>query len=154
MNAIRICVFVLGFVSNVISTIDDNFCERSDSIDGSSSEFCQTTKAVHKTQGKWLYPRKWISELLSEAKDEFRMDSMTNDECKRDFNVYRLYLQNQSIWAIQSKLICILRILKDGGEALIVDFIDVPNSYLTTDLSSSVNRLTRNSTVPFLSTAY
>lgn len=47
--------------------------------------------------------KKWISQLFYEAENAFHMDSNVNAECKRDFDLYKLHLRNQSIWAVRSK---------------------------------------------------
>lgn len=48
--------------------------------------------------------RKWISQLFHEAEMAFQMDSNVNAKCKRDFDLYKLHLRNQSVWAVKSKL--------------------------------------------------
>ncbi|XP_065201228.1 nose resistant to fluoxetine protein 6-like [Planococcus citri] len=45
--------------------------------------------------------RKWISQLFYEAEMAFQMDSNANAECKRDFDLYKLHLRNQSVWAVR-----------------------------------------------------
>ncbi len=46
---------------------------------------------------------KWISQLMSEAEDAFTMDEGVSDKCKRDYKLYELHRQNQSVWALRSK---------------------------------------------------
>lgn len=50
-----------------------------------------------------FHPKKWVSELFMQARQEFNIDTETNPECKRDFELYKMHLQNQSVWAIRSK---------------------------------------------------
>ena len=57
----------------------------------------ENVKLDHRTR------RKWITELFYEAKAEFQIDSNVNSECKRDFDLYKLHLRNQSVWAVKSK---------------------------------------------------
>ncbi|XP_065211070.1 uncharacterized protein LOC135839121 [Planococcus citri] len=45
--------------------------------------------------------RKWISELFYEARTAFRLNSEVNAECKRDFDLFKLHLGNQSTWAVK-----------------------------------------------------
>ncbi|XP_065206402.1 O-acyltransferase like protein-like isoform X2 [Planococcus citri] len=45
--------------------------------------------------------RKWITQLFHEAETVFEMDSNVNTECKRDFDLYKLHLRNQSVWAVR-----------------------------------------------------
>lgn len=47
--------------------------------------------------------RKWISQLMSEARDEFDMHESVTAKCKNDFDAYKLHLQNQSVWAVRSE---------------------------------------------------
>lgn len=47
-------------------------------------------------------PRKWILELIHEAEKTFDIDSNVSDNCKRDFGVYKLHRDNQTVWAVRS----------------------------------------------------
>lgn len=49
--------------------------------------------------------QKWIPELMDAAKMSFNMDSAISSKCKADFQLYKLHLQNQSIWAVRSMFI-------------------------------------------------
>ncbi len=46
---------------------------------------------------------KWVAELFYEAQKKFDMNTGVNEKCKRDFQLYKSHLQNQSIWAIRSE---------------------------------------------------
>lgn len=47
-------------------------------------------------------PRKWILEFIHEAERTFDVDLNATDDCKRDFGIYQLHVQNQTVWAIRS----------------------------------------------------
>lgn len=49
-----------------------------------------------------LAHRKWITQLMEEARSAFDIDPAADAQCRRDFNLYKLHLQNQSIWAVRS----------------------------------------------------
>lgn len=46
--------------------------------------------------------RKWITQLMDEAKYKFDFDSTANKKCLRDFQLYQQHLKNLSIWAVRS----------------------------------------------------
>ncbi|KAK7588223.1 hypothetical protein V9T40_005468 [Parthenolecanium corni] len=45
--------------------------------------------------------RKWITQLMDEAKYKFDFDSTANKKCLRDFQLYQQHLKNLSIWAVR-----------------------------------------------------
>ena len=47
--------------------------------------------------------RKWITQLMEEAKSAFDIHSEANVRCQRDFDSYKLHLQNQSTWPVRSR---------------------------------------------------
>lgn len=47
--------------------------------------------------------RKWVTQLFMEAADKFDMNANVSAECKRDFELYKKHLQNQTVWAVRSK---------------------------------------------------
>lgn len=47
--------------------------------------------------------RQWITQLLSEAEKRFEMNGNENTRCRRDFERYKMHLQNQTVWAVRSK---------------------------------------------------
>lgn len=49
-----------------------------------------------------VVPKKWISEIIADVEKNFDMNADVSDECRRDFNIYRLHTQNQTVWAIRS----------------------------------------------------
>lgn len=49
------------------------------------------------------FERKWISQLFSEAERNFDMSPNVSTHCRRDFELYKLHLRNQSTWAIRSR---------------------------------------------------
>lgn len=63
----------------------------------------QKHEKVKETQEPDFRPRKWVSELFLQAERQFDMDPNVSAECRRDFEMYKLHLQNQSIWAVRSK---------------------------------------------------
>ena len=48
-------------------------------------------------------PKKWITELFHDAETIFQMEPGDNADCRRDYNLYKLHLANQSVWAVRSK---------------------------------------------------
>lgn len=58
--------------------------------------------------------QKWISQLFLEAERKFDMDEHVNKRCKTDYELYKLHLRNQSVWAVRSKYdnICFLKNIK------------------------------------------
>lgn len=50
-----------------------------------------------------VVPKKWISKMIADVETNFDMNLEVSDECRRDFNIYRLHVQNQTIWAIRSE---------------------------------------------------
>lgn len=46
--------------------------------------------------------RKWISELFHEAEATFDMNAEVSEGCRRDFLMYKLYAENQTVWAVRS----------------------------------------------------
>lgn len=83
------CLLNILITESRSSTCDGSNCS------SSTSEDENWNSAVHKV---------WLSQLFEEAKQSFIMDQSTNSMCKRDFDLYKMHLQNHSIWAIRSKL--------------------------------------------------
>ena len=50
-----------------------------------------------------LSPRKWVTQVFMEAAEKFDMDSNVTAKCKTDFDLYKMYLQNQTLWAVRSE---------------------------------------------------
>ncbi len=46
---------------------------------------------------------RWISQLFLKAQMSFDMHPHVNSRCKKDFESYKSYLQNETAWAIRSK---------------------------------------------------
>ncbi|XKL64037.1 hypothetical protein PGB90_004123 [Kerria lacca] len=46
--------------------------------------------------------QKWISQLFLEAERKFDMDEHVNKRCKTDYELYKLHLRNQSVWAVRN----------------------------------------------------
>lgn len=45
---------------------------------------------------------KWISQLFQDAERAFDMSFRATEQCRRDFEIYKMHLKNQSVWAIRS----------------------------------------------------
>lgn len=97
MNLVYLCIgiFLLNEVSDVAANEDlqnDTFLQPN------------LTTNLHTNDSAKLNnkPQKWISELMDEAKAVFNVDSANNNKCKTDFQLYKLHLQNLSIWAVRS----------------------------------------------------
>ncbi|XP_065224459.1 nose resistant to fluoxetine protein 6-like isoform X1 [Planococcus citri] len=48
-----------------------------------------------------VLPKKWISQIFSEAQMAFKMDPRENTECGKDFELFKLHLKNYSTWAVK-----------------------------------------------------
>lgn len=46
---------------------------------------------------------KWITQLFYEAEEKFDLHPNVNPHCRRDYEMYKLHLANQSVWAVRSK---------------------------------------------------
>lgn len=50
-----------------------------------------------------LSKKVWISQLFLEAQKKFDMNADVTENCKTDFELYKLYLRNLTVWAVKSK---------------------------------------------------
>ncbi|XP_065224461.1 nose resistant to fluoxetine protein 6-like isoform X3 [Planococcus citri] len=73
--------------------------------------FCTISAQRIKSGNEWILndvntadsavlPKKWISQLFSEAQMAFKMDPRENPECGKDFDLFKLHLKNHSTWAV------------------------------------------------------
>lgn len=46
--------------------------------------------------------KKWITEMFDEAKLNFDMHAYVNPKCRRDYEIYKRHLLNQTVWAVRS----------------------------------------------------
>lgn len=46
--------------------------------------------------------RKWISEIMMEAEMRFHVDPNVSKDCRKDFEIYKQHVRNQTVWAIRS----------------------------------------------------
>lgn len=62
---------------------------------------------------EFLSPRKWVTQVFMEAAEKFDMDSNVTAKCKKDFDLYKMYLQNQTLWAVRSEYLIVLCLYYD-----------------------------------------
>lgn len=94
MNRVFWCFqFISFFVVFLNFTEGENVISNLTDYKGSSSTNLKKPELGH---------RKWITQLMEEARNAFDIDPEANAQCKKDFNLYKLHLQNQSIWAVRS----------------------------------------------------
>lgn len=46
--------------------------------------------------------RIWVSQLFDQAEDIFDVHPSVSHECRRSFDLYKLHLRNQTVWAVRS----------------------------------------------------
>jgi len=62
--------------------------------------------------------KKWVTQVFVEAANRFDMDANVSVECKRDFELYKKNLQNQTVWAVRSKYIDLCEIFRSDGKLI------------------------------------
>lgn len=45
----------------------------------------------------------WITQLFRQAEDVFHIDRAASEPCRRAYDMFKMYLRNQTVWAIRSK---------------------------------------------------
>lgn len=73
-------------------------------------------------QAKYVQ-RKWITQLMDEAKYKFDFDSTVNEKCHRDIQLYQQHLQNLSIWAVRSMYTFFIEYYRYVLKACVIQFI-------------------------------
>lgn len=95
MNLVYLCVCIFSIVTQVIAN---------QAVQNETSVRVNFTASVDEGVQSSRKSQKWVSELMDEAKGAFNVSPANNSKCREDFQLYKLHLQNQSIWAMRSML--------------------------------------------------
>ncbi|KAK7604564.1 hypothetical protein V9T40_005750 [Parthenolecanium corni] len=108
MEIRKVAFLLLLFVCTVVSknVSDDRQLRRI--IENEANKF--SSKPRHNESGvlevrreENMHQSKWITQLFIEAEQKFDLHPNVSPQCKRDYEMYKLHLANQSVWAVRSK---------------------------------------------------
>lgn len=99
-------VFIILIITNAICATENTMTIPFKTIEHNEKETTETH--LNKTNAN--LPQKWITDMFQEAEQKFTMlGQNVSDPCKKDFKTYQMHLSNQSVWAIRSKYIVIVK---------------------------------------------
>lgn len=112
MKIRKVAFLVLLFVCAVASKNVSDDRQLRKIIDNEANKF-GSTKQIHEEsttrtvvevrREETARQPKWITQLFLEAEQKFDLHPDVNPRCRRDYEMYKVHLANQSVWAIRSK---------------------------------------------------